>query len=78
MQNLRYYLTELCGITPHCDFRFIGCAALLPAETMRQWYDLINYARTGGKYAPLEIEPPPAHTDEVGSTWTGKQRHPDA
>lgn len=33
MHDLRHYLSELCGVTLCCDFRFIGSAAPLPAKT---------------------------------------------
>lgn len=59
MHDLRHYLSEMCGVTLCCDFRFIGSAAPLPAKTMWQWYDLvcdlINHARTGNKYVPVKI-----------------------
>lgn len=60
MKDLRYYLSELCGITLHCDFRFIGSAAPLPSATMWQWYDLvcdlINHARADDKQVPLTVQ----------------------
>lgn len=60
MKTLRYYLTELCGITLYCDFRFIGSAAPLPEKMMWKWYDLvcdlINYARTDNKDVPLTVQ----------------------
>lgn len=60
MKDLRYYLSELCGITLHCDFRFIGSAAPLPSATMWRWYDLvcdlINHARADDKYVPLTVQ----------------------
>lgn len=60
MHDLRHYLSELCGITQCCDFRFMGSAAPLPAKTMWQWYDLvcdlINHARTDNKDVPLKIQ----------------------
>lgn len=60
MKSLRYYLSELCGISLYCDFRFIGIAAPLFPETTWKWYDLvcdlINFARANDKYIPLEIQ----------------------
>lgn len=61
MHDLSHYLTELCGVTPCCDFRFMGSAAPLPSDTMWRWCglvcELINHARTDDKDVRQTVQP---------------------